>query len=155
MPEYDMPIEEQIKVLVKEFHTFKESMETFQESMETFKESVETRFDSIDTKLTTVDTKVTTLDTKVTTLDARVTTLDTKVTTVDRKIDKVQVLLEDTHAVAKLGLEGVQGLRESTDAKFAAAAKTNAEQTDLLKTVLVHVRKRVDRLERPKRRRRP
>ena len=103
MPEYDMPIEEQIKVLVKEFRR-------------TFKESVETRFDSVDTKLTTVDNKVTTLDTKVTTLDS--------------KIDKVQVLLEDTHAIAKLGLEGVKGLRESTDEKFAAAAKTNAEQTE-------------------------
>jgi chromosome segregation ATPase len=155
MAEYDMPVEEQIKVLVKEFRSFKES--------------VETRFDSIDTKLTTVDTKVTTLDTKVTTLDAKVTTLDakvasldtsvttldTKVTTLDSKIDKVQLLLEDTNAIAKLGLEGLQGLRESTDAKFAAAAKTNGEQTDLLKSVLVHVRKRVEHLERPKRRRRP
>lgn len=133
MPEYDMPIEEQIKVLVKEFRTFKEEFHNF-------KESVETRFDSVDTKLTTVDNKVTTLDTKVTTLDS--------------KIDKVQVLLEDTHAVAKLGLEGVKGLRESTDERFAAAAKTRAEQTELLKSVLVHVRKRVERLERPKRRRR-
>jgi len=140
MAEYDMPIEEQIKVLVKEFRTFKES--------------VGTRFDSIDTKLTTVDVKVTTLDAKVTTLDAKVASLDTSVTTLDSKIDKVQVLLEDTNAIAKLGLEGLQGLRESTDAKFAAAAKTNAEQTDLLKSVLVHVRKRVEGLERPKHRRR-
>jgi len=131
MAEYDMPVEEQIKVLVKEFRSFKES--------------VGTRFDSIDTKLTT-------LDTKVTTLDAKVASLDTSVTTLDSKIDKVQVLLEDTNAIAKLGLEGLQGLRESTDAKFAAAAKTNAGQTDLLKTVLVHVRKRVEGLERPKRR---
>jgi hypothetical protein len=126
MAEYDMPIEEQIKVLVKEFRNFKESMETFKESVETRFDSIDTRFDSIDTKLTTVD----------------------------RKVDKVQVLLEDTNAVAKLGLEGLQGLRESTDAKFAVAAKTNATQTDLLKSVLVHVRKRVERLEPPKRRRR-
>jgi predicted nuclease with TOPRIM domain len=143
MPEYDMPIEEQIKVLVKEFRTFKES--------------VETRFDSIDTKLTTVDTKVTILDTKVANLDTKVTTLDTTVTTLNTKIDKVQVLLEDTHAIAKLGLEGLEGLRESTDAKFAAAAKTLGEQTGLLNSVLVHVRNRVDRIERPaaKGRRRP
>jgi hypothetical protein len=120
MREYDMPIEEQIKVLVKEVRTFKES--------------VETRFDSIDAKLTTVDTRITTVDTK---------------------IDKMRVLLEDTHAIAKLGLEGLQGLRESTDARFDAAAKSNAEQTDLLKSVLVHVRKRIERVEPPKRRRRP
>jgi len=121
MPEYDMPTEEQIKVLVKEFRNFKESMETFKDSMETFKESVETRFDSIDTKLTTVDTK----------------------------IDKVQLVLEDTRAIAKLGLEGLQGLRESTDAKFAAATKINGEQVGLLNSVLVHVRNRVERVERP------
>jgi predicted nuclease with TOPRIM domain len=142
MPEYDMPSEEQIKVLVKEFRNFKESMETFKESMETFKESVDTRFDSIDTKLTTVDAKVTTLDTKVATLDIKVTTLDTK-------IDRVQVMLEDTHAIAKLGLEGLEGLRESMDAKFEAAAKAKGEQTALLNSVLVHVRNRVERVERP------
>ena len=79
MAEYDMPIEEQIKVLVKEFRSFKES--------------VETRFDSLDTKLTTVDTK--------------------------------------------------------SDKEFAAAAKTNGEHTGLLNSVLVHVRNRVERIERP------
>ena len=119
MREYDMPIEEQIKVLVKEFRGLKESMETRFDS-------VDRRFDSIDAKLTSVDTK----------------------------IDKVQVLLEDTRSIAKLGLEGVEALRESTDAEFAAAAKTNAEQTDLLKSHLVHFRKRVEHLERPKRGRR-
>jgi len=147
MPEYDMPSEEQIKVLVKEFRnfkasmegfkgsmeTFKDSMETFKDSMETFKESVDTRFDSIDAKLTTVDDKVTSLDTKV---------------------DKIQILLDDTRAISKLGLEGSEGLRESMDAKFAAAAKTNGEQIGLLNSVLVHVRNRVDRIERPKGRRR-
>ena len=176
MAEYDMPIEEQIKVLVKEFRSFKESVETRFDSIDTKLTTVDAKVTTLDTKVTTLDTKVTTLDAKVTTLDAKVTTLDakvttldakvasldtsvttldTKVTTLDSKIDKVQVLLEDTNAIAKLGLEGLQGLRESTDAKFAAAAKTNGEQTDLLKSVLVHVRKRVERLEGPKRRRRP
>ncbi len=116
MPEYDMPIEEQIKLLVKEFQTFKTTMDSFG-----------TRMDSFDAKLTTVD----------------------------RKIDKVQVLLEDTHAIGKLGLEGLQGLRESTEERFASAAKTNAEQTGLLKSVVVHIRTRVDRVEQPKGRRRP
>jgi hypothetical protein len=63
-------------------------------------------------------------------------------------------MLEDTHAIAKLGLEGLQGLRESTDARFEAATKTHGEQTGLLNSVLVHVRNRVDRIERPKGRRR-
>ena len=156
MPEYDMPIEEQIKVLVKEFRNFKESMGAFQESMETFKESVDTRFDSIDTKLTTVDARFDSIDTKFTAVDARfdaidskLATVDAKVTTLDTKVDKMQVLLDDTRAIAKLGLEGLEGLRESMDAKFAAAAKTNGDQIGLLNSVLVHVRNRVDRVERP------
>jgi hypothetical protein len=40
------------------------------------------------------------------------------------------------------------------DEKFEATAKTSADQTDLLKSVVVHVRKRVEVLERPKPRRR-
>jgi hypothetical protein len=51
-------------------------------------------------------------------------------------------------------LEGLQGLRESMDAKFEAAAKNNADQMGLLKSVLVHVRQRVDGPERPGARRR-
>jgi hypothetical protein len=51
-------------------------------------------------------------------------------------------------------LEGLQGLRESMDAKFEAAAKNNADQMGLLKSVLVHVRQRVDAPERPGARRR-
>jgi hypothetical protein len=108
MAEYDMPIEEQIKQLAREFKTF-------------------------GSKLDTVDRKV----------DA-----------VDRKVDKVQILLEQTHSVATLGLEGLQGLRESMDEKFESAATHNDEQTELLKSLVVHVRKRVERIE-PSKRRRP
>ena len=64
------------------------------------------------------------------------------------------VRLDDTHAVAKLGLEGLEGLRESMDAKFEAAAKSSADQMGLLKSVLVHVRQRVDASDRPGARRR-
>ena len=142
MPEYDMPTEEQIKVLVKEFRNFKGSMESFKESMETFKDSMETFKDSMETFKESVETRFDSIDTKLSTVDAKVTTLDTK-------IDKIQVLLDDTRAVAKLGLEGLQGLRESTDAKFAAATKINGEQVGLLNSVLVHVRNRVERVERP------
>jgi hypothetical protein len=51
-------------------------------------------------------------------------------------------------------LEGLQGLRELVDAKFEAAAKTSADQMGLLKSVLVHVRQRVDATDRPNPRRR-
>jgi len=121
MAEYDMPIEEQVKLLVREFHGLKGS--------------IETRFDSVDKKLESLDGKVVTLE---------------------GKVDEIKILLEHTHSIAKLGLEGLEGLRESTDEKFAAAARVNAEQTGLLKSLVVHVRTRVDRVEqtKPGRRRR-
>ena len=106
MREYEMPMEEQIKLLVKKI------------------DSLDRKFDGIDEKF-----------------DA-----------MDQKFDKMMVRLDDTHAVAKLGLEGLQGLRESMDDKFKAAAKTSAGHTDMLQSVLIHVRKRVEVLERPKRR---
>jgi DNA anti-recombination protein RmuC len=119
MTEYEMPMEEQIKLLVKKVGALDE------------------KFDAMDKKFDAVDKKFDAMDQKF-----------------DDKFTKIMVRLEDTHAVAKLGLEGVQGLRESMDEKFEAAAKTNADQTVLLKSLFVHVRKRVDLLERPKPRRR-
>ena len=88
---------------------------------------------------------------KVDAMDQKVDTLDKSVTS---KLDQIMVRLDDTHEVAKLGLEGIQGLRESTDAKFEAAAKSNADQMGLLKSVLVHVRQRVDASDRHGTRRR-
>lgn len=51
-------------------------------------------------------------------------------------------------------LESLEELRESMDAKFEAAAKNSADQMGLLKSVLVHVRQRVDASDRPNARRR-
>jgi hypothetical protein len=133
MREYDMPIEEQVKLLVREFHGLKDS--------------IETKFDSIDKKLES-------LDARLQKTDATVETIDGLLKSTHDMVTRNYVLLEDTRAVAKLGLEGVQGLQESTDEKFAAAAKANAEQTDMLKSLIVHVRKRVERVEPRKRRRR-
>lgn len=110
MREYEMPVEEQIKLLVK-------------------------KIDSLDRKF-----------------DERFDAIDQKFDAIDQKLDKMVVRLDDTHAIAKLGLEGLQGLRESMDEKFKAAAKTSSGHTDMLQSVLIHVRKRVEVLERPKRR---
>jgi hypothetical protein len=82
MPEYDMSIEEQIKLLVKEFRTFKESADT--------------RFDSIEMTL--------------------------------------------------------QRLRESMEERFMSASKTNAEHAGLLKSVVVHIRRPADRVDKARRR---
>ena len=117
MREYEMPMEEQIKLLVK-------------------------KIDSLDRKF----------DEKFTAMDEKFDAMNGKFDAMDGKVDKMMVRLDDTHAVAKLGLEGLQGLRESMDEKFKAAAKTSAGHTDMLQSVLIHVRKRVEVLERPKRR---
>ena len=92
-------------------------------------------------------------------IDKRFDGVDKRFDGVDNRLDKLQLLGEQTNAIARLSLEGIEGLRESTNAKFAEAAKTNSEQTELLKSLFVHVRKRVDVIEpkvlqRPKTRRR-
>lgn len=126
MREYEMSMEEEIKLLVKKI------------------DGLDKRFDKVDEKFDAIDKKFDAMDQKFDTLDKSVTS----------KFDKIMVRLDETHAVAKLGLEGLQGLRESMDAKFEAAAKNNADQMGLLKSVLVHVRQRVDASDRPNARRR-
>ena len=123
MTEYEMPMEEQIKLLAKK-------IDAMDKKFDAKFEAVDKRFDAVDKKFVAMDEKL------------------------DTKFGEVMVRLDETHAIAKLGLEGFQGLRESMDDKFEAAAKTNADQTEMLKSVLVHVRKRVEVLERPKPRRR-
>jgi len=123
MTQYEMPMEEQIKLLVKK--------------VDSLDKKFEEKFGAIDKKFDAMDNKFDAMDKKL-----------------DTKFGEVMIRLDETNAIAKLGLEGLQGLRESMDDKFEAAAKTSTDQTDLLKAVLVHVRKRVDVLERPKPRRR-
>jgi len=94
---------------------------------------------------------VASLDKRFDSMEAKFDTLDKNVTS---KFGQIMVRLDETNAIAKLGLEGLQGLRESTDAKFEAAAKNSADQMGLLKSVLVHVRQRVDASDRPGARRR-
>ena len=115
MREYEMPMEEQIKLLVK---------------------------------------TVSSLGEKIDAVDKKIDGVDKKVDGIDQKLDKLAVRLDDTHAIAKLGLEGIQGVRESMDEKFEEAAKKSAAQTELLKSLFVHVRKRVEVIEQRKPRRR-
>ena len=133
MSEYEMPIEEQVKSIAKELRAMSEAMR------EGFA-GVDARFDAVDTRFDAVDTR----------LDA----VDTRLGAVDTRLSKLQVSVEETNATAKLGLEGLDGLRESMDEKFAEVKQTHKEQTALLKSAIVHVRKRVERVERPQRRRR-
>jgi len=126
MTEYEMPMEEQIKLLVKKVG------------------SLDERFDAIDKRFDSMDKKFDSLDKKFDAMDKNV----------DEKFTTIMVRLDDTHAVAKLGLEGLQGLRESMDEKFEIAAQKSADQTELLKSLFVHARKRVEVVERAKKRRR-
>ena len=132
MPEYDMPIEEQVKSISKELRALSEAVRAGFAGVNEGFAAVDKRFDAVDKTFDAVDKR----------FDA-----------LDKRMDRLQMLGEETKAIAKLGLEGVQGLRESVDEKFAAAATYHAEQTDLLKATLVHVRKRVERVEKRKRRR--
>ena len=130
MREYEMPMEEQIKLLVKSVNSLGEKVDSLDKKVDSLDKKFDEKFGAVDQKFDAMDKKF------------------------DEKFTKIMVRLDDTHAIAKLGLEAVQGLRESTNEKFEAAAKTSADQTDMLKAVLVHVRKRVEVLKRPKPRRR-
>ena len=130
MREYEMSMEEEIKLLVKKV------------------DALGKRFDGVDEKFDAMDKKFTS---KFDAMDQKFDTLDKSVTS---KFGQIMVRLDETHAVAKLGLEGLEGLRETMDAKFEAAAKNSADQMGLLKSVLVHVRQRVDASDRPGARRR-
>ena len=140
MREYEMSMEEQIKLLVKKV------------------DGLDKRFDAVDKRFDAMDQKFDALESKFDGLENKFDALENKVDARDQKIEskfgQIMVRLDDTHAVAKLGLEGLAGLRESMDAKFEAAAKTSADQMGLLKSVLVHVRQRVDAPDRPNSRRR-
>ena len=133
MREYEMSMEEEIKLLVKKV------------------DSLDKRFDAVDDKFVAIDKKFDAMDQKFDAMDQKFDTLDKNVTS---KFGQIMVRLDETNAIAKLGLEGLQGLRESTDAKFEAAAKNSTDQMGLLKSVLVHVRQRVDASDRPGARRR-
>ena len=138
MREYELSMDEQIKLIVKKIDSLDRKFDE--------------KFTAIDGKFDAIDGKFDEIDKKFDAMDGKFDAMDGKLDAIDQKFDKMMVRLDDTHAVAKLGLEGLQGVRESMDEKFKAAAKTSAGHTDMLQSVLIHVRKRVEVLERPKRR---
>ena len=152
MAEYEMPIEEQVKSIAKELRGLSEAMREAFETVDKSFGAVEKRFDAVDQKFDAVDQRFDAVDKKIDGVDRRFDA-------VDKRLDKLQMLGEETKAIAKLGLEGIESFRESTDAKFAETAKINAAQTELLTSLSVHLRKRVEVVERkaiarPKTRRR-
>ena len=147
MREYEMPMEEQIKLLVKTVSSLGEKID-----------AVDKKIDGVDKKVDAIDKKFEgrfdAVDKKFDGIDKKFDGIDQKFDGIDLKLDKLAVRLDETHAIAKLGLEGIQGVRESIDEKFEEAAKKSAAQTELLKSLFVHVRKRVEVIEQRKPRRR-
>jgi chromosome segregation ATPase len=91
-----------------------------------------------------------TLNGNVGALGSAIGKMDARLGNVEKKVDKLQITSDDTRDMVKLGLEGLEGLRESTAADFKKMSKEHDEQIDLLKITLSHVRKRVARVERRK-----
>ena len=73
---------------------------------------------------------------------------------VDDELDAARIRDEEMRGLIKLNFEALQGHRQSTDAKFETVTTEIREQSDLLNSVLVHVRRRVERVEARKPRRR-
>jgi hypothetical protein len=153
MREYEMSMEEEIKLLVKKVDALDKRFDAVDEQFG----AIDKKFGAIDKKFVAMDKKFDVMDQKFDVMDQKFDVMDQKFDTLDKnvtsKFGQIMVRLDETHAVAKLGLEGLEGLRESMDAKFEGAAKTSADQMGLLKSVLVHVRQRVDASDRPSARR--
>lgn len=90
-------------------------------------------------------------------VDAEISRLESNMSAgfsrVDAELKAAKVRDEELRALIILGFEGLAGLRQSTDARFGTVTREIREQTSLLKSVLVHVRRHVDRPEPPKLRR--
>lgn len=146
MREYDMPIEEQLKLLARKFDSF----DTRLDSVDNKLDGVGTKLERVDARLDSIDVKLSGMDGQIGTLSTETKTLASNINSLTVKVESIAIGLDETHAVAKLGLEAVQGLEESMNDRFDEMKKANKADTQLLKDVLVHVRKRVAVIERPK-----
>ena len=167
MAKRDMAIEKQLDFLVEKFGTFETKLNALDARFSTLDAKIDTvdkKVDGVDAQVGALATRVGALETGISGLKAHVSTLDSNVSslgsavgkldarmgTVEKKVDKLQVTGEHTQELVKLSLEGLEGLRESTAAGFTTMAKDHSDQIDLHKTTLVHLRKRVQRVERRK-----
>jgi chromosome segregation ATPase len=160
MPEYEMPVDEQLKILVRKFTAFEGSIHERFDKVDVRLEKIDARLDRVDVRLDNIDVRLDNIDGRLDNIDERLDNVDVRLDGVDSRLDKaetridrIEIRLDETHAIAKRGLEAVDGLRESIDQKSVAADKKQNQQLELLKTVIVHVRKRVEVVDRPGRRR--
>jgi hypothetical protein len=65
--------------------------------------------------------------------------------------NRVMIRFEEVERIGRLSFEAVEALRETTDRGFADVRTDHQEQVTLLHTAVKHVRRRVERVERPAR----
>lgn len=66
----------------------------------------------------------------------------------ERLMQRMDVQFDETRSLIRLSLEAVDSLRETTASGFNEVRQQLDEQSDLLKTAVRHVRRRVETLER-------
>lgn len=66
----------------------------------------------------------------------------------ERLTQRMDVQFDETRSLIRLSLEAVDSLRETTARGFNEVRQQLDEQSDLLKTAVKHVRRRVETLER-------
>jgi len=167
MAKRNMAIEKQLDFLVEKFGTFETKLNALDTKVDTVDKKVdgvdakvdalgvrvgalETGLAAVETGLNSVKAHVGTLDSNVSSLGSAVGKLDARMGTVEKKVDRLMVTGERTQDLVELSLEGLAGLRETTAAGFKTMAEEHAEQIGLHKTTLLHLRKRVERVERRK-----
>lgn len=73
----------------------------------------------------------------------------------ERFNSRMTVQFEETRALIRLSLEGLDALRETTERGFAEIRRENHDNKTLLEAALKHVRRRVERIEETRRSKRP
>jgi hypothetical protein len=66
----------------------------------------------------------------------------------EERFDRIDVQFEETRGLIRLSLEGLAGLRDTTERGFGDVRRENNENRTLLEEAVKHVRRRVERVER-------
>jgi chromosome segregation ATPase len=100
------------------------------------------RFDSLETKFDSLETRVGSLETKVGSLEGGVKSLESR----------MKIEFEETRRVIGLGFERVDLLEESMGRRFDEVTGKLDDVKTLHEAAIVHVRKSVEKVEKPRRR---
>jgi uncharacterized protein YoxC len=157
----DMSVEKKIELLAEKIDAL--TVKTDALTVKTDALTVKTDALTVKTDALTVKTDALTVKTDALTVQTDALTVQTDGlasdvggirSDLDQLSARVSVGFEESHRLMKVSLEGLGALRETTDARFDTMSDEHSKQFDLLTKFGVHLRRRVERIDPPPRRRR-